>query len=148
MKRLSNYFHKEKYKLFLFVLLLALLYSCKTIENDQPNAATYNKYYTVIKVKKLSGKVYIVYASRNDTVFKIASYYSGNKRNNERKLGRGDHFYAHLYSQFKSIEERFNMISTCNEFIEFHGVTIGKEPELGVYDVWFCNELNGPYIKQ
>ena len=25
-------------------------------------------------------------------------------------------------------------------------IAIGKEPERGIEDVWFCEELNGPYL--
>ena len=30
--------------------------------------------------------------------------------------------------------------------MEFHGVAVGKELENGIDDVWFCEELNGPYL--
>jgi len=56
------------------------------------------------------------------------------------------HFQVNLHSRFRAMEEKFNIIPPCNEVIEFHGITICKEPERGINDVWFCKELNGPFL--
>ena len=45
------------------------------------------------------------------------------------------------------LEDKLNVIPPCNEVLEFHGVTIGRELEHGINDVWFCKELNGPYLQ-
>ena len=105
-----------------------------------------NNSLTVTKVKKMSREVYVIYASRNDSIFKIVSFYNGKRQANARKLKKGDKFQACLFSQFKAIEEKFNIIPPCNEVIDFHGVTIGKELDKGIDDVWICKDLNGPYF--
>ena len=116
--------------------------------SKKPNvvANDMNNSLTVTKVKKMSREVYVIYASRNYSIFKIVSFYNGKRQANARNLKKGDKFQACLFSQFKAIEEKFNIIPPCNEVIDFHGVTIGKELDKGIDDVWICKELNGPYL--
>lgn len=136
-------------KTFVFllgVISLLLLYSCKTAQRGQHVHPT-EDFFTVIKVKKLSREVYAIYAFRNDTTFKIISYYNGERPSSYRKLVKGACFQAHIYSQFNSLEDKLNVIPPCNEVLEFHGVTIEREFEHGIDDVWFCKELNGPYLQ-
>ncbi len=130
---------------FSIAVLLMLLYACKTVCRDNTMPSSKNG-SVVTKANKMSRNVYVIYALRNDTTFKIASFYNGIRQANSKKLRKGVHFQANLYSQFRSVEEQFNIIPPCDEVIEFHGVTIGKEPEHGIDDVWFCKELNGPYL--
>lgn len=140
----SKTYLKESFSLFA-VILLVLTYNCKTVEKDTCMLSDKNS-YVVTKVQKISREVYAIYALRNDTIYKIVSYYNGKRQTNSRKLKKGFCFQANIYSQFKSIEDKYNIIPPCNEVIEFHGVTISKEPEHGIYDVWLCDELNGPFI--
>lgn len=136
---------KKKYISLLAVLLIAMSYSCKTVEREIQGLSAKNS-FMVTRVKKLSREVYAIYALRNDTTFKIVSFYNGRRQANSRKLRKGDSFQAHLYSQFKALEDKFNIIEPCNVVIDFHGVAIGKELEHGIDDVWICKELNGPYF--
>ena len=131
--------------MFLIVILQTFLYSCKTICRDYHVSSSKN-ILTVTKVKKMSQDVYVIYALRNDSIFKIVSIYNGNRQVNSKKLAKGMHFQVNLYSRFRAMEEKFNIIPPCNEVIEFHGITICKEPERGINDVWFCKELNGPFL--
>lgn len=100
------------------------------------------QYYTVKEIVKMNQDVYIIYASINDSIFKIASYYN-KERKKGVKLKTGSKFSSELLSQFKSVEKKFNMIPSNGLNIVFHGVSIGREPH---DDIYICNELNGPYL--
>ena len=134
----------KKYITLLAIMLIYLPYSCKTIEREAHGLSVKNS-FMVNKVKKMSREVYVIYASRNDSIFKIVSFYNGERQANAMKLKKGVRFQAHLYSQFKAIEEKYNIIPPCNEVIDLHGVEIGKELDHDIDDVWICRELNGPY---
>lgn len=132
--------------IFLCVIMATIsLFSCKTTEVNNKSKSSDNS-YIVTKVKKLSPDVYVIYAIRNDTIFKIASFYNGKKTTNAKKLTKGCRFHTNLYSQYKAFEEKFNMIPQLGISIDFHKVAISKEPEHGIYDVWISKELNGPYL--
>lgn len=127
------------------LLLCTLLYSCKSVENKQLEKI--NKSSFVVKsVKKQKNGGYVIYAHRNDSIFKIVSYYNGKKNNRGRRLVKGTCFNASLQSVFAEYERKNNIVPPCNEFIKFRGVAIGKEPEHGIDDVWFCKELNEPFL--
>lgn len=140
---LCKLFHKH---LGLCILLLCtLLNSCKSVENKQ--LVKTNKSSLVVKsVKKLKNGVYVIYAHRNDSIFKIVSYYDRKKNNRGKRLVKGTCFNVSLQSVFAGYERKNNILPPCNEFMEFRGVAIGKEPEHGIDDVWFCKELNGPFL--
>ena len=102
-----------------------------------------NSCFTVKNVKKKKNGVYLIYAQRNDSIYKIVSYYDGNKGDRKKKLARGMQFQATLISQFG------NIISPCNLMLDFHGVAIGLEyKKRHILDLWLCEELNGPYLKE
>lgn len=130
---------------FCILLLSVLLYSCKSVENKQVERISKSS-FVVKSVKKMKNGVYVIYANRNDSIFKIVSYYDG-KKNNGKRLVKGSYFNASLQSVFAEYERKTKIVPPCNEFTEFHGVAIGKEPNHGIDDVWFCNELNGPFLR-
>ena len=100
-----------------------------------------NSCFTVKSVKKKKNNVYVIYALKNDSIYKIVSYYDGNKGDRKKKLARGMQFQATLISQFG------NIISPCNLMLDFHGVAIGLEyKKRHILDLWLCEELNGPYL--
>lgn len=127
------------------LLIFTFLCGCKTVENRLVNNSS-DSCYIVKKVKKLRKDVYVIYANRNDSLFKIVSYYDKKKKNSDRKLKKGMLFQASFQSVFGDFERETKMIPPCNLVMEFHGVAIGKEPERGIDDVWFSEELNGPYL--
>ena len=141
MKQLSKLFHRHISLCTLFIF--AFLCSCKTVDNKLVNNSS-DSYFTVKKVKKQKKDVYVIYANRNDSLFKIVSYYD--KKKCGKKLKKGMRFQASLQSVFGDFERETKMIPPCNLFMEFHGIAIGKEPERGIDDVWFCEVLNGPYL--
>ena len=116
---------------------------CKTTCGLDSNSFQSN-YFTVNKIKKLSPEVYIIYAVRNDSIFKIATYYDGHPSKGN-KLKKGSKFTAEIFSQFVEFEKKINMMPNYGVHILFHGVSIGREDNMN--DVYISDDLNGPYLK-
>lgn len=140
---LSMLFHKHI--IYCMLLIGTLLCGCKTVEN-KPIANSSDSFLTVNKVKKQKNGVYVIYANRNDSLFKIVSYYDKKKNKCNKKLTKGMRFQVQMQSVFGDFERETKMIPPCNLVMEFRGAAIGKEPERGIDDVWFSEELNGPYL--
>lgn len=68
------------------------------------------------------------------------------KHHGGKRLVKGTCFDVSLQSVFAEYERKNNILPPCNEFMEFRGVAIGKEPKHGIDDVWFCKDLNGPFL--
>lgn len=143
MKQLSKLFRRY----ICFCLLLPYTFVCgsKIIEKKQIVNSSESS-FTVRKVKKLKNDVYVIYANRNDSIFKIVSYYNKKKNKRNKKLTKGMRFEVSLQSVFGDFEREYKIIQPCNLAMEFHGVAVGKELERGIDDIWFCEELNGPYL--
>ena len=144
MKQLFKFFHKHLC-LCIFLPCTIMLYGCKTTEKNKEENCP-NSFFLVKKVKKQKNGVYIIYAHRNDSIFKIVSYYNGTKNGREKKLKRGMYFFVPTESVFGDFEKKNNLVPPCNAFMDFHGVAIGKEPEHDIDDVYFSSDLNGPYL--
>ncbi|WP_434501786.1 hypothetical protein [Prevotella sp.] len=74
---LYQLFHKH-FGFCILLLLYTLLNSCKTVENKQLEKIN-NSSFVVKSVKKQKNGVYVIYAYRNESIFKIVSYYDGKK---------------------------------------------------------------------
>lgn len=72
-----------------------MMIGCKTKYGLDSNTL-HSNYFTVHKIKKMSSEVYIIYATRNDTVFKIASHYKG-QHIKGKKLKKGSKFTAEIF---------------------------------------------------
>ena len=106
-------------------------------------AMNVNSNFTVKSVKKKKNNVYVIYALKNDSIYKIVSHFDGKKGDRKKRLVRGMQFQATLESVFG------NIISPCNLMLDFHGVAIGLEyKKYHVLDLWLCDKLNGPYLKE
>ena len=125
-----------------------LLQSCCTGKVMSEPFSSCKNYFIVSKVKKKKNNVYIIYAERNDSVFKIFSHFNGKIGRNDIKLKKGSLFKAKLISQFKSVEKKINMMSSYGISIIYYGVVISKESKNNIQDVYSCEELNGRFIYQ
>lgn len=142
--RNEQFKHFHKYDiLFLAVCFFAIL-GCATPLGNR-DARAIDLCYTVEKIKKINDSIYIIYASRNDSIFKIASYYDGNSKNCT-KLKKRSKFRAKLFSLLKEIEVKFNMMPNYGISFRFYGVPISREPEKNIDDVYVSNEINGCYL--
>jgi hypothetical protein len=138
-----------KHLFFLFGILF-LLQSCKTGNVAVVNSNSNDACYTVRKIKKQKNDVYFIYAERNDTTFKIYSVFDPDdlKEGGYTKLKRGSRFNAILLSQLAGTENKFNMVTDFGVSVEVNGITVSREPEHNILDVYACDELNGRYIKK
>ena len=126
-----------------FLFICASLNSCRTFDKQQ-YVKKDNTYFVVKSIKKKKNGVYVIYAHRNDSVFKIVSLFDGKKKG-EKRLKRGMSFKASISSQFVEWEREYNVMPNLNVYLDYRGVGIGRD-EPGIDDVWFCDELNGPYF--
>lgn len=105
---------------------------------------------TVKKIKKEINNVYIMYAERNDSMFKIASRYSGTPYDKTKKLKRGSRFKAKLISNDEVIEQivKIRVMPNLGVNPVYYGVDILRyEPRRRVYDVYYSDDLDGIYLK-
>ena len=140
-KEKSKHIRKPTIFPLIVMFFLLSLFCCSTplkLENVKNEDL-----FSVEEIKKINDSVFLIYASRNDTIFKIASYYDGNSINNCTKLKKKSKFRAKLLSQFKEAEKKFNMFPNYSISFIFHGITICREPEKNIDDVYLCDTLNG-----
>ena len=143
-KEKSNHIRKPTIFPLIVMFFLLSLFCCSTplkLENVKNEDL-----FSVEEIKKVNDSVFLIYASRNDTIFKIASYYDGNSINNCTKLKKKSKFRAKLLSQFKEAEKKFNMFPNYSISFIFHGITICREPEKNIDDVYLCDTLNGCFL--
>lgn len=134
-------------KLILLLILIPAILSCRSGYIERDSSRQDNGYYTVSKIKHLKNNVYIIYAIRGDTTFKLFSHFDGKVKNTYRKLKKGSFFKGNLQSQFKAFDNKFNAMPNLGISILFHGVTISREPTHKINDIYSCEELNGRYIR-
>ena len=126
------------------ILLLIVLISCKSTDIPKLSTHQFENSYKVKRVKKEKNNVYVIIATRNDSLFKICTYYDKNIPIAGKKVKRGSQLDLKMYSQIRAAEEAFNMMPVCNIAIDFHDVTISR----GDFDdILICPELNGLYHK-
>ena len=143
-KEKSNHIRKPTIFPLIVMFFLLSLFCCSTplkLENVKNEDL-----FSVEEIKKVNDSIFLIYASRNDTIFKIASYYDGNSINNCTKLKKKSKFRAKLLSQFKEAENKFNMFPNYSISFIFHGITICREPEKNIDDVYLCDTLNGCFL--
>ena len=143
-KEKSKHIRKPTIFPLIVMFFLLSLFCCSTplkLENVKNEDL-----FSVEEIKKVNDSVFLIYASRNDTIFKIASYYDGNSINNCTKLKKKSKFRAKLLSQFKEAEKKFNMFPNYSISFIFHGITICREPEKNIDDVYLCDTLNGCFL--
>ena len=90
-------------KQIIFVFVFFLFLSFPAMAEIPDSLFTVNKVnscFTVKSVKKKKNDVYVIYALKNDSIYKIVSYYDGNKGDRKKKLARGMQFQATLESVF------------------------------------------------
>lgn len=131
-------------KYVVYILLLIVLAGCKSTLSPNYSAYQLENTYRVKKKKKEKNNVYVIYATRNDSTFKICTYYDNAIPVSGRKVKKGDNLNMKMYSQFRATELKFKMMPVCNVAFDFHNVVISR----GKYDdVLICHELNGLYYK-
>ena len=114
-----------------FVFFLFLPFSAMAeIPDSLFTVKSVNSCFTVKSVKNKKNGVYVIYALRNDSIYKIVSFFDGKEGERKQKLVRGMQFQATLRSMFG------NIISPCNMMLDFHGVAIGLEYKMALLLDW------------
>ena len=129
------------------VMLLMVLICCKSTTITREPVSQCDKSYTVKRIKKKKNDVYIIYATRNDTLFKICTHYDKSILVTGRKMKRGDTLDIQTISLVRTIQidqKTYDVIPPCNLHIDYYGVDVPLE---GVYDILACDGLNGLYYK-
>lgn len=134
-----------KYHYLLVIFLIAAI-ACTTPAHIDNNVYAGDDSLVIEKIVKKENNVYIIYAIRNDSIFKIASHFNGTKNKDDITLKKGSRIKVKLHSQFRDLERKLNIIPMNNASIEYFGVTISKEPEKNIDDVFICDEINGKYL--
>ncbi len=132
----------------LIILLSLMILSCRNAKNiDNTNR---NLLYKVIKIDSIN-KWKIIYATRNDSLFKIVSK---NYENNNCAKIQKKHFYAFQLNSRKENAPEINGLKLkpvnyldieCYGFDENTRICI--EPKKGIYDLYFAKNLKGLCIE-
>jgi hypothetical protein len=124
---------------------IALLFSCSSTKK----AMTVNNGDTNYCVKKIdkNNSWYIIYAERNDTLFKIVSYAENSIDQNCRKIIVGGKYDFELKSKKENAPIiggiKLDPVGYTGCYIFDKETTICLEPKRGIYDLFFTNDLKG-----
>lgn len=127
------------------LLSIVLLSSCSGTKKARKVSVS-DKSYRIKKINK-KNSWYIIYAEKKDSLFKIVSYADSSTNGNCKKIVVGG-----LYDfELKSKNENAPIIggikiapigyTGCYEFDK--ETTICLEPERGIYDLFYTNDLKG-----
>nr|WP_295163256.1 hypothetical protein [uncultured Methanobrevibacter sp.] len=105
---------------------------------------------------KKKNNVFIIYAERRDTVFKICSHYDEELPHKKcKKIKKGDKFHSVLLSQFREIETKWGIMPNLGVGIVYFGVYVTRRDNKWddkyfkgkIGDVHISYDLNGLYPK-
>lgn len=132
-------------KTLIYLLVSVVLFSCSTTKKAM-TVSNNNIDYLIKKIDK-KNSWYIIYAEKKDTLFKIVSYAESKVDENCKKIVVGGKYDFKL----KSKKENAPIIggikldpvgyTGCYEFDK--ETTICLEPERGIYDLFYTNDLKG-----
>ena len=102
--------------------------------------------------------LYVIYAKKNKDRFKIVSHKSNTDYCNHcTKLTRGGRYNLVLHSGFEMMRESAPIIDGVNltpqNYLDIQCFRFGKdtyiciEPQKGIYDLYFCENLDGLFLK-
>jgi hypothetical protein len=106
----------------------------------------YNTNYLIKKIDK-KHSWYIIYAERKDTLFKIVSYAEDKVDGNCKKIVVGEKYNFELKSKKENapvIEGiKLDPVGYTGCYVFDNETTICLEPKLGIYDLFYTNDLKG-----
>ena len=128
------------------ILILTIICSCR----NSKNVSSTDKVglFKIIKVGSLNNW-HIIYATKNDTLFKIVSKKEKNVDSNCNKINGGQYYNLKIHSRKENPPEingiklsPVNYIDiTCYSFDANTSICI--EPKKGIYDLYFAENLKG-----
>ena len=135
-----------KIKIYIYILFLLFCTACSSSVGVTLDTNSSNDGYKITKIKKQKNNVYIIYATRNDSIFKIASHYNGITSDNNIKLKVGTVFCADLRPYFNGEICGLQTMHQLGLAIDYYGVSIYQEPQKGINELYFCDDINGRYF--
>lgn len=136
-------------KIILSLLCLTLIYNPidgKSVESSEKKGTVC---YNIKKIKSRNN-IYIIYAQRNDTLFKILSSKEKNPIDSGyKKICKGGCYPLDLESLFPSKLFGVKLMppgSTGRSGINFDGTLVEIEPKKGIWDLFYAKNLKGLYI--
>ena len=137
-------------KLILFVIYVLLSVECLPIVSDvnYVNDNGYTNKFKVIRIKS-EKEFYIIYAERNDTLFKILSPKKNVKEVNNEKIREKGEYYLSLQTLFPRYIRQTKCPppgTTGRMGIDYYGHTVPLETEHDIWDIYEATNLRGLYI--
>lgn len=132
--------------------LLLFCYSCNA-KRDLTNQNSRNMksdYFTIEQIKK-EQNIYIIYASKNDTLFKILSGKRSIFHLGQEKIHLGGKYKLDLETLFPKEIFGFPTMPPGGggaTATDFNGISVSIEPEKNIWDLFQVHNLNGLYIKK
>lgn len=134
----------KKIVVIFFVLLFV---SCTTMRFNKVASDDKDK-YLITKIKKKNSYIFI-YATRNDTNYKIVSSFKDTIVPGGTKIHRGGKYKFNLESykeQLTKLNENFWPVGYTGCFYLDSITSVCLEPENDIWDIHSCSNLKGLYI--
>lgn len=132
-------------KNLIYLASVILFFSCvstrkaMTVKNVDTN-------YSIKKINK-NNSWYIIYAERNDTLFKIVSYAENSIGQNCKKIVVNGKYDFELKSKKENAPiiggVKLDPVGYTGCYVFDKETTICLEPKRGIYDLFFTNDLKG-----
>lgn len=132
--------------------LLLFCYSCNS-KRDLTNQNSYNMksdYFTIEQIKK-EQNIFIIYASKNDTLFKILSEKRSIFHLGQEKIHPGGKYKLDLETLFPKEILGFPTMPPGGggaTATVFNGINVSIEPKNNIWDLFQVHNLNGLFIKK
>ena len=132
--------------------IIGLLFVCTINSNNYISGNEKEKICYKIKKIKSKNNIYIIYAQRNDTLFKILSSKEVSQvSSGYEKIRRGKCYRLELETLFPLELLGVKLMSpgtTGRTGINFNGNLVEIEPQKGIWDLFYAKNLKGLYIKE
>lgn len=123
-------------------IIVVLFFSILSLNGQAQRALPIKRDLKVEKIKLKYKNVYYIYATCNDTLYKIVSYYDRYVKHGEKlKEGRTYTLWIQSLLDFtwNGVKES-NSINICAGYAGYH---IRKEPDKNILDIYESRQLNG-----
>lgn len=130
------------------IMIIFLFASCSTSlgfsrvgHHDEQSA------FRVVKVKRVKDDVYMICAERNDSIFRIYSFFDKDIAFKGQKLKKGVFFRANIEPIFVSVERKFNLMPNYGMAVLYHGVKVMRSKKDNYQDTFTSPDLNGLWVR-
>ena len=135
-------------KLLPILFIIAIFCACSP-KAIMPLGQTNNCFF--VKKIKAQDSIFIIYAQRNDTIFKIVSKEERVLESGYKKVKQGKYYTFDLQTVFPKTLLGTKMPRPGGggaTGFNFWGVPVSIEPQKGIWDLFYAKNLKGLYIKE